>query len=190
MPAVKQVRSLALVVAALAALLVPALAGCSSPSHDPAANGPLASGTGKDGRTLGHGGSVCLPRFNGWRETFGDVWYTNYGHTTVVLDRVVLLRPRDEHLFAAEVVPGKHLIGAIPWPPNWPSVRGAWKTRQPVHGYRVAPGKTFDEVIGVEPTGPRNATSQGTLLYYHDHAGSYVAPNYFGVQIAARKCKD
>jgi hypothetical protein len=173
------------VAAALAALLVGALAGCHSGSVDPAASGPLASGSGKDGTILRHGGE-CVTRFYGRNWAFGIAVFTNYGHATVVLDRVVLLHPRNERLIGSDVVPGPHsVIGAIAWPPNWPSVRAAWKTRQPVAGYRVAPGKSFEMVLGVTYAGPGNATSDGMQVFYHDAAGRYVAPNYFGMQIAA-----
>jgi hypothetical protein len=43
---------------------------------------------------------------------------------------------------------------------------------------------TFNMVLGVTFAGPANATSRGMLIYYHDAAGSYVTPNYFGMQIA------
>lgn len=179
-------RSLPLTVVALAGLLAFALAGCSTPAsaHDPATNGPLSSGTSAHGR-IPRGGN-CLNR-RGVPETFGDQQFTNYGHVTVVLDRIVLLHPRNERLIGAYAIPGIELVGVIPWPPNWPGVRALWKTRQPVRGYRVAPGKTFNTALGVIAAGPGFATSQGMLLYYHDSAGSYVAPNYFKMQIAATR---
>jgi hypothetical protein len=174
-------------VVALVMVLASVLGACSSGGGGGSADGPLSSGAGKDGRILPHGGE-CATRFYGRRMAFGIAQFTNYGHAAVVLDRVVLLHPRNERLFASDVVPGRALVaGAITWPPNWPSVRGTWKTRRPVRGYRVAPGKTFEMVLGVAPGGPRNATSQGMLVYYHDPAGSYVAPNYFGMQIAVGK---
>lgn len=170
-------------VAALA-VLASAMGACSSGSGSPATDGPLSSGAGKDGRILRHDGE-CVSRFYGRNFAFGIDQFTNYGHSIVVLDRVVLLHPRNERLIGSDVVPGtRTAIGAITWPPNWPSVIGAWKTRRPVRGYRVAPGKSFEMVLGVTFVGPANATSQGMLVYYHDPAGSYVAPNYFGMQIA------
>jgi hypothetical protein len=172
---------------ALLVALASALGACTSAGSGPAADGPLSSGVGKDGRIIPHDGE-CATRFYGRLWAFGIDQFTNYGHATVVLDRVVLLHPRDERLIGSDVIPGTRTpIGAITWPPNWPRVRGAWQTRQPVRGYRVAPGKTFEMVLGVAPTGPRNATSQGMLVYYHDPAGSYVAPNYLGMQIAVGK---
>lgn len=178
---------LLLAVGALAVTLASSLGGCSSDSHGPATDGPLSSGAGKDGRILPRGGE-CATRFYGQRWAFGVAQFTNYGHATVILDRVVLLHPRNERMFASDVVPGiRGVAGAITWPPNWPSVRGLWKTRQPVRGYAVSPRKSFEMVLGVVPTGPRKATSQGMLVYYHDPAGSYVAPNYFGMEIAVGK---
>jgi hypothetical protein len=164
---------------ALVALLASALAGCSA-SGGPRTDGPLSSGV--DGR-IPRGGN-CVTRFVSRLQTFGDQQFTNNGHATVVLDRVALLHPRNERLIGSYAVPGTAVIGVIPWPPNDPSVTGRWKTRQPVHGYRVSPGKTFNTVLGVTAAGPGNAISQGMLVHYHDTAGSYVAPNYFTMQIA------
>jgi hypothetical protein len=166
-------------------LLAAALAGCHSGGAGPATRGPLSSGAGKDGTILRHGGE-CVTRFYGRNWAFGIAVFTNYGHATVVLDRVVLLHARNERLFASDVVPGTRLVaGAVSWPPNWPGLRELWKTREPVRGYRVAPGKSFEMVLGVTYAGPGNATSDGMQVFYHDPAGSYVAPNYFGMQIAA-----
>jgi hypothetical protein len=168
---------------ALVALLACALAGCHSASGDPATRGPLSSGTSQYGRIPRGGNCITFPPATP-RNTFADQFFTNFGHATVVLDRVVLLHPHNERLIGSAVVPGKQGIGVIAWPPGDPSIRGLWKTSQPVHGYQVAPGKTFNMVIGAEPAGPGKATSQGMLVYYHDGAGSYVAPNYFTMQIA------
>jgi hypothetical protein len=188
MPTVRtRVKPLPLAATALGLALASGLGACSSAGHDPAANGPLSSGTGKSGKILPHDGE-CATRFYGRRWAFGIDQFTNYGGTTVVLDRVVLLRPHNERLIGADVIPGtREPVGAITWPPNWPSVRGAWKTRQPVRGFRVAPRKTFSMVLGVEPTDERNATADGMLVYYHDPAGSYVAPSYLATQIAIGK---
>jgi len=79
------------------------------------------------------------------------------------------------------------LIGVVPWPPKYPGMPPAWKDRQPVHSFRLAPGKTFNMVLGVTAAGPGRATSQGMLVYYHDSAGRYVSPNYFAMIIAATK---
>jgi hypothetical protein len=178
--------------AALAAMVAAALAGCSTAStHDPASNGPLSSAASAHGR-IPRGGN-CLNR-RPVPEAFGDQPFTNYGHSTVVLDRVVLLHPRNERLIGSDVIPGTPQIGVVQWPPNWPQLRAAWKKRRPVHGYRVAPGKQFNMVLGVTYAGPGFATSQGMLVYCHDAAGSYVAPNYFAMQIAAtssgKGCRD
>jgi hypothetical protein len=180
-------------VALVAVLAVVVLAGCGGPCCDEAqparlaTNGPLSSGVGHNHKALPHDGE-CAPRSNGAREAFGIDTFTNYGHATVVLDRVVLLQPHNERLIGADVIPGtREPIGTIPWPPNYPSIRRVWKIRKPVQGYRVAPGKSFNLVIGEEPTGTANATSQGVLVYYHDPGGYYMAPNYLGMQIAPGK---
>ena len=166
----------------LVALLLSALAGCSSAAGgDPATDGPLSSGASAHG-PIPRGGN-CVPLTDGRLQTFADQNFTNHGHVTVVLDRVVLLHPRNQRLIGSYAVPGNVVIGQVPWPPeiNLPST---WKNSQPVHGFRVAPGKTFLMVLGATPAGPGDSTSQGMLVYYHDAAGSYVAPNYFGMQIA------
>jgi hypothetical protein len=172
--------------AVVAVLLLFGAAACGGGKTDPAADGPLSSGRE-------HGpiprGSVCAP--GGEAQAFGDQQYTNYGHTAVVLDRVTLLDPRNQRLIGSYAVPGIELVGTTPWPPV--NYRGfplpaTWKDRQPVHGFRLGPGKKFNLVIGVAAIrAGRAATSQGILVYYHDAAGSYVAWNYFQNIIAATK---
>jgi len=169
---------------ALFALLACALAGCHSTSSDPATDGPLSSGKSAHGPIPR--GANCLNR-RGVPETFGDQQFTNYGHATVVLDRVVLLHPQNERLIGSYAVPGRELVGVVQWPPTYAGTPSGWKDRQPVRGYRVAPGKTFNMVLGVTFAGPGFATSQGMLVYYHDAAGSFMAPNYFAMQIAATR---
>jgi hypothetical protein len=179
-----RVKPLLMAAAALPALAVATVAGCSTAgARDPATNGPLSSAASAHGRIPRGGNCVTFPPSTP-AQAFGDQTFTNYGHVTVVLDRVILLHPHNERVIGSDVVPGKALIGVIEWPPNWHGIRAAWETRRPVHGYRVAPGKSFNMVIGAEPAGPGKATSQGLLLYYHDTAGSYVAPNYFAMDVA------
>ncbi len=137
-------------VVALVAALGSALGACSSGSGGPATEGPLSSGTSAHGRIPRGGNCVTFPP-SSRVQAFADQQFTNHGHATVVLDRVVLLHPHNERLIGSAVIPGTRVIGVIPWPPNYPSVRGRWKTRQPVHGYRVAPGKTFNMVLGATP---------------------------------------
>ena len=175
-----------LAVLAVAAVLVFALGGCGG--GGPAADGPLSSGDSAHGPIPS--GSICVP--GGRPQTFGDQQFTNYGHITVVVDRVVLLDPDNEHLVGSYVVPTDLLVGTVPWPPKYPgtpSIPGiptAWKHRQPVDGFRLAPGKTFNMVLGVAAIAAgRRATSQGMLVYYHDSSGSYVARNYFANIISA-----
>ncbi len=116
----------------------------------------------------------------GQPQTFGDQIFTNYGSSTVVLDRVILLRPRDERLIGSYAVPGARVIGAPGgWPPKYPDMPAGWRHRQPVRGFRLAPGRTFNMVLGVVATTPGRAISQGMLVYYHDSSGTYVAKNYF-----------
>lgn len=166
------IRPKPLAVLALAAL-VTASSGCGG--GGPASDGPLSSGNG------GNGGndpnprfSVCAPGGQPW--AFGFDQFTNYGHTTVVLDRVVLWHPRNEHLVGSFAVPGDRVVGVVHWPPRNPQTQPAWKDRQLVHGFRLAPGRSFNMVLGIAAiAGGRRATSQGELVYYRDSSGSYVA---------------
>ncbi len=174
-----RVRPLPLVVA-LAAALVSALGGCGS--GGPAADGPLSSGYSVHGPIPR--GSICVP--GGRPQSFGDQLFTNYGHATVVLDRVVLLHPHNERLIGSYAVPGDQLIGTVPWPPKCPGMPPGWTHRQPVHGFRLVPGETLNMVLGVAAVAAgRRAISQGMLVYYHDTSGTYVAKNYFANIIAA-----
>jgi hypothetical protein len=162
-------------VIALAAAMTVALGACSSPARGgPATDGPLTTSTE-------HGGNCAA----GSRlQAFADQFFTNKGRTTVVLDRVVLIHPRDERLIAAYAVPGVLGIGVGNWPPpgGWPP---AWNGHRPVRGYRVGPGREFNMVMEVAGATARLATSQGILVYYHDPAGNYVTRNYFAMVIAS-----
>jgi hypothetical protein len=149
---------------------VAALGGCSG--GGPATSGPLSDGLSS--RSPAPLWSQCVP--GGRPVAFGFDSFTNYGHTTVILDRVVLLHPHNEHLIGSYAVPGGTINGVMHWPvrnPNWPRV---WKDRQSVHGFRLAPGKSFNMVLGIAAVAAgRRAISQGELIYYHDSSGSYIA---------------
>jgi hypothetical protein len=107
---------------------------------------------------------------------FGVEQFTNHGHATVVLDRVTLLHPHNERLVGSYAVPGPYILGAMPWPPGPADLPPTWKDRQPVHGFRLAPRKTFTMVLGVIATTSGRTISQGMRIYYHDTAGSsYLA---------------
>jgi hypothetical protein len=175
-----RVRRLPLAMVALAAGLVSALGGCGS-GGGPATGGPLSSGAGDRIPS----GAICAP--GGEPQAFGDQLFTNHGHAAVVLDRVTLLDPHNERLVGSYAVPGTSLIGTVPWPPDYHGMPSAWKHRRPVPGFRIAPGKSFNMVLGVTATTAGQATSRGMLLYYHDAAGSYLARNYFANIIAAAK---
>jgi len=70
-------------------------------------------------------------------------------------------------------------------------VPAAWKHRQAVHAFRLAPGRSFNMVLGVAATGIPGAMSRGMVIYYHDSAGSYVTRDHFAMIIAVNKlsCK-
>jgi len=174
-----RVKSLPLALSAMVALAC--LTGCNNGSS-PSADGPLSSSSNRHG-TIPNG-SQCVP--GGRTQTFGDQLFTNFGNTVVVLDRVVLLHPHHQRLIGSYAVPGDLLVGAPGgWPPKYQGIPPGWKHRQPVHGFRVAPGKAFNMVLGIVATTPARATSEGMLLYYHDSSGTYVAKNYFANIIAA-----
>ncbi len=158
-----------------AVALASALTGCTS-GGSPSADGPVSSSSSRHG-TIPNG-SQCVP--GGGPQTFGDELFTNFGNTTVTLDRVVLLHSSHQRLIGSYAVPGDLLIGASgDWPPRYPGMPATWKHRQPVHGFRLASGKSFNMVLGIVATTSGRATSQGMLLCYHDASGTYVARNYF-----------
>jgi hypothetical protein len=167
--------------AAIMLALASALGACSS-GHAVSAVGPLSSGNGIHDPIPR--GSNCLP--GGRAQAFGFQQFTNYGHSTVTVDRVVLLHPRNEHLVGSYAVPGNDIVGAVHWPPAGPGLPRTWKDRQPVHGFRLAAGKTFNMVLGVAAIAiHRRATSQGMLVYYHDSSGAYVARNFWANILSA-----
>lgn len=163
------------------AAMASVLGGCSG-GGGKAADGPLSSGLSIHGPIPQ--GSVCAPGGRTW--AFGFQSFTNYGKTALVVDRVVLLHPYNEHLVGSYAVPGDRVLGVVHWPVRNSEAQPAWNDRQSVHGFRLAPGKSFNMVLGVAAiTGGRRATSQGMLVYYHDSAGTYVAKNYWANVIAA-----
>ncbi len=167
--------------AVVAVALMSALGGCSN--SGPATDGPLSL---HDSIPLG---SNCAPGGHSW--AFGFQQFANSGHTTVVLDRVVLLRPRNERLVGSFAVPGDRVLGVARWPVTYHPAQPNWKNRQPVHGFRLAPGKAFNMILGIEAvTGSQRAASKGMLVYYHDSSGNYVATGKSANIIAAikRKC--
>jgi hypothetical protein len=177
---VRTIRLMALPLATVAVMVtLVTLAGCGS--HSPAANGPLASRV--DDKIPR--GANCVP--GGHAQTFGDQLFTNHCRVAVVLDGVTLLHPRNERLIGSYAVPGTLLIGIVFWPPKYPGMPSTWIHRKPVHGFRLAPGKSFNMVLGVTTATSGRASSQGMLVHYHDSTGMYVARNYFAMIIAASK---
>ena len=176
-----QVMRASLAAMALAAVL--ASAGCSG-SSGPATDGPLRGGPFG---APSPGGSKPLPGpVSASPKTFGDERFTNHGHATVVLDRVGLRHPHNMRLIGSYAVPGAgQLVGvAHGFPPRYSGIPPAWKHRQQVHGFGLAPGKSFNMVLGVEATGAPRVRSPGMVIYYHDPAGSYVIDDRFAMIIA------
>jgi len=182
----KRVRPSTLVALAVVPALISALAGCQSGGV--AANGPLSSGDGPHDPVSR--GAVCTP--DGGPQTDGLTVFTNYGSTTVILDRVVLLRARNQRLLGAYAVPSGNFIVGNPhgWPPRDSPLPSGWKHRQPVHGFRLAAGRSFNMVLGVAPIAKGLSISHGMLVYYHDSSGSYVAKDYWaeGIQDKRHAC--
>jgi hypothetical protein len=168
---------------ALAVALMFAGCGSSGPStHGPLSGGPFGSSSG---------GGDCAPARIGQPVSFGDEQFTNHGHATLVLDRVGLSQPRNVRLIGSIAVPGTDGIGVVHgFPPRYRELPPTWKHRQPVHGFRLAPGKSFQMVLGVVATGGRPARSPGMVIHYHDPAGRYVAVDHFAMIIAVgrREC--
>lgn len=121
--------------------------------------------------------SWCAPA--GHAFAFGFDQFTNYGRATVVLSRVALLHPRNERIIGNFAVPGDRVLGVMRWFPKNPPTQPAWRDRRPVRGFRLAPGKTFNLVLGVAAViRGQLATSKNELVYYHDSSGRYVAKSY------------
>jgi hypothetical protein len=181
-----QVSRAALAAVAVAAVL--ASAGCGGRSG-PATDGPLRGGPFG---APSPGGSACAAARVGEPETFGDERFTNHGHATVVLDRVGLRHPQHMHLIGSYAVPGAgQLVGvARGFPPQYSGIPPAWKDRRRVHGFRLAPGRSFNMVLGVAATGAPPVRSPGMVINYHDPAGSYVIDDRFAMIIAVdgRQC--
>jgi hypothetical protein len=83
-------------------------------------------------------------------------------------------------------VPGVWVVGeAFGWPPRF--LKGGrpptWKLRQPVHGFKLGPGKQFNMVLGVVATTPLSI-APGMVVRYHDPSGSYVDVDHFTMIIA------
>lgn len=183
-PSGVQAPRMRVIPAALAAVAL-ASAGCGS--SGPATDGPLRGGA------FGSisGGWDCSPGRVGQPVTFGDERFTNHGHATVVLDRVGLRHPRHVRLIGSYAVPGVGLAGVgLGFPPTYSGLPPTWKHRQRVHGFRLAPGKSFNMVLGVAATGAPLVRSPGMVIYYHDPAGSYMADDHFAMIIAVgrREC--
>lgn len=180
-------RGMPLTVVALVALAI-TLGGCGGGggSGGPTADGPLSSGLGIHDPSPPS--TICAPGGRPW--AFGLESFTNYGHTAVIVDRVVLARPRNEHLVGSYAVPGSRVVGVVQWPVRNPQTQPAWKDRQPVPGFRLAPGQSLNLVLGIAAIAAgRRATSQGTLVYYHDSVGAYVAADNDVSIIAATTCR-
>jgi hypothetical protein len=168
----------------MAIALVCVVAGCKG-NGGPAADGPLSSGSSMHGPIPG--GSECVP--GGRPVAFGLQTFTNYGSNTVVLDHVVLLHPHNERLVGSFAVPGARVLGEEYWPVTSHPGQPNWRNRQPVHGFRLEPGRAFNMVLGIAALTPARATSQGMLVYYHDSSGSYVAKNFWANIISANTHK-
>jgi len=168
----RAIRGVLLLPAATIAVAVAALSGCGGGHSSRTTDGPLSSGNSIHDPANHH--AICAPGGHSW--TFGLDEFTNYGHNTVVLDRLVLIHPRNQRLLGAYAVPGERVVGNVYWPPHYAGMPPGWKDRQPVPGFRLAPGKSFNLVLGLAAmTAGRRAISNGELVYYHDSSGSYVA---------------
>lgn len=168
----RTVRGVLLLPAAIMAVGAAALGGCGGGHGSPATDGPLSSGNSIH-EPANHV-EICAPGGHSW--TFGLDDFTNYGHSMVVLDRFVLIHPRNQRLLGAFAVPGQRVVGNVYWPPRYAGLPPGWKDRQPVRGFQLAPGKSFNLVLGLAAiTAGRRAISNGELVYYHDSSGSYAA---------------
>jgi hypothetical protein len=166
-----------------AAALASALASAGCGSSGPATDGPL--------RNVPDGGAECQVTHVGQIVTFGLETFTNYGQTTLVLDGASLLHARGLRVVGSAAMPGEQELGEMfGWPPKHRDMPPGWKHRRRVHGFRLAPGKSFGIVIGVVATAAPLARAPGTVIRYHDSGGRYVAYDHFAKIIAAsnRQC--
>jgi hypothetical protein len=174
--------------AALAVVLALGCAGCGSNSGGPATDGPLRGGPFG---APSPGGQACAGARVGQAVTFADEVFTNHSHATVVLDRVALRRPRDMRLLGSYAVPGISMVGVVRgFPPTNSGLPSTWKHRQRVRGFRLAPGRSFNMVLGAAATGAPTARSPGMAIHYHDPAGSYVLEDRFAmlIVVGGRRC--
>ena len=165
--------------AVLAVALATALSGCSSGSSGPATDGPLGGAA--------RGGAALICAHVGQPVTFGDERFTNRGHRTVVLDHVGLRNPHGLRLLGVYVAPGvSWLVGQQRgWPPDGP-LPPTWKHRKPVGGFRLAPGKSFNMVLGMTAITMPSGSTPGLVIDYQDSAGSYVVDDHLGMIIITR----
>jgi hypothetical protein len=176
-------KPLMLAAATAAVALTVVLGGCTDHGSGPTAGGPLSGGAYGSIK----GSRVCQPGRIDQPRAFGIAQFTNHGQGAVVLDRVALLHARQERLIGSYAVPGTWLIGVVAWPPKYSGLPPAWKHRAPVHGFRLAAGKTFNMVLGVIATATGHASSRGMLIYYHDSSGRFVTSSGPAMLIAVNK---
>jgi hypothetical protein len=178
----KRVKPSALVAIGLAAVLASIVCGCASGGVTP--GGPLSTGNGIDKPPNNFFGS-CIP--GGRPAALGYDVFTSYGHATVTLSRVALVHPRNQRIIAAYAAPGTWTLGQYRWPPpKKPPTQPQWKDRQPVHGYRVPAGKSFDLVLDITAIdNSQRATSRDQLVYYRDSSGRYAVKTYASLTISA-----
>src|SRR5438067_2447269 len=126
------------------------LAGCSaSARHGPAA-GPLGYPDGANQSGL------CQPDLHGQPETVATDDIRNNGHHTVVIDRLVLVRPRHLALVGSYIVPGQFAVGqwaSFPPPARQLDMGVQWASRHVTTGALVLPGHWINPVIGLKPPG-------------------------------------
>jgi len=148
-----RIRSLTLVAVATAAALASALAGCQS-GGSLADDGPLSGGD--DPHDPIPRGAVYTPY--GGPQTSGLQVFTNHGSTTVILDRVVLLRPRNQRLLGSYAVP----TGTFSWEPAGLAAQGfpiaIGVETPPARSWLTAGGRT-----DVQHAARRGADHQGSL---------------------------
>jgi hypothetical protein len=168
---------------AVAAILTPLLTGCSSSGKSSSVDGGPLGGASSGDSTL-----ACARV--GQAVTFAAESFTNKGHSALILNRIELRDPHGVHLIGAYVVPGTAMLGVTQgWPPKFPTgIPRMWKRRQPVTGFQLAAGKSFNMVLGVKATARPQGSSPGMAIYYHDPAGRYVVNDHLGMIVITRHC--
>jgi hypothetical protein len=176
-----------LLIAVLAAVLVPVLTGHS-----------VITGSDQPFGPQGGLSSECLPYYGGVPQTDGVIAVTNHAPQTATIERLSLGSPRRLRLIGAYIVPTTYVVMGA-WR-GWPPPRAAqhvpgteWPRRHRPAGAQVRPGEKVSVVVGLAlPSQVRQGgqgSSSGVTLRYRVGSQQYLwHSNVQAVLKAARSC--